>query len=136
MQAGGLASGQFDVLHVTGNATLGGTLEMTFLNGYLPRSGDTFRFLEVDGSITGQFAQVVFPQLLPGFQFDTVVVPGGLQFTALNDAILKHRALEHLDPHARGDGRQRAHWGLHPDRERPQESDPDAPSVPRWREQV
>ena len=58
-----------------------------------PRTGDTFRFLEVDGSINGQFAQVVFPQLLPGFQFDTAVVPGGLQVTALNNAVLKHRAL-------------------------------------------
>ncbi|MEO5722052.1 MAG: hypothetical protein ABIR71_11350 [Chthoniobacterales bacterium] len=92
MQIAGTRAGEFDVLHVTGNATLDGTLEVTFLNGYLPRRGDTFRLLELDGSVTGAFARIVFPQLLPGFLFDTTIVAGGLQFTALNDAVRAHRA--------------------------------------------
>ncbi|HEX4667488.1 MAG TPA: hypothetical protein VH207_12890, partial [Chthoniobacterales bacterium] len=84
----GLGDGEFDVLHVTGNATLGGTLEMLFPGTYLPKAGDSFKFLLVDGTISGEFAEVTFPQLLPGFQFDVMQVSGGLLFTALNDAVL------------------------------------------------
>ncbi len=47
-----------------------------------------FKFLLVDGTISGEFTEVTFPQLLPGFQFDTMQVPGGVLFTALNDAVL------------------------------------------------
>jgi len=84
----GVAAGEFDVLHVTGNATLAGTLEMLFPGTYLPKAGDSWQFLMVDGTISGEFAEVTFPQLLPGFQFDTAQVAGGLLFTALNDAVL------------------------------------------------
>jgi T5SS/PEP-CTERM-associated repeat protein len=84
----GVGEGEFDVLHVTGNATLGGTLEMLFPGAYLPKAGDSFQFLQVDGTISGDFAEVTFPQLLPGFQFDTMQVAGGLLFTAINDAVL------------------------------------------------
>ena len=84
----GLADGEFDVLHVTGDATLGGTLEILFPGTYLPKTGDSFQFLEVDGVISGDFAEVTFPQFLPGFQFDMAQTPGGVVFTALNDAVL------------------------------------------------
>lgn len=84
----GIGEGEFDVLHVTGNATLDGTLEMLFPADYLPKAGDSFKFLEVDGTISGEFAEVTFPQLLPGFQFDMTQVSGGFVFTALNDAVL------------------------------------------------
>ena len=73
---------------MTGDATLGGTLEMLFPGAYLPKAGDSFQFLQVDGTISGDFAEVTFPQLLPGFQFDMMQVSGGLLFTALNDAVL------------------------------------------------
>ena len=42
IDAAGLADGEFDGLHVTGNATLGGTLEMLFPGAYLPKAGDSF----------------------------------------------------------------------------------------------
>ncbi len=54
----GVADGEFDVLHVTGNATLAGTLEMLFPGTYLPKAGDSFKFLVVDGTISGEFAEV------------------------------------------------------------------------------
>ena len=60
----------------------------SFPEHYLPKAGDSFQFLQVDGTISGEFAEVTFPQLLPGFQFDMIQVPGGLLFTALNDAVL------------------------------------------------
>jgi T5SS/PEP-CTERM-associated repeat protein len=47
-----------DVLAVTGQATLGGTLEITLLNGYMPAPTDTFNFLS-SASRTGTFGNVV-----------------------------------------------------------------------------
>jgi len=87
MEAAGTAPGDFDFLHVTGNATLGGTLQVTFLNGYLPKTGDVLPFLQIDGTLTGDFAQVTFPQLAPGFQAQEQFVNGTLELVALNDAI-------------------------------------------------
>ena len=53
----GVADGEFDVLHVTGDATLGGTLEMLFPGAYLPKTGDSFQFLQVDGTISGDICR-------------------------------------------------------------------------------
>ena len=88
IEATGLGDGEFDLLHVTGNATLGGNLEMLFPGTYLPKVGESFKFLQVDGTISGDFAEVTFPQLLPGFQFDMMQVSDGVLFTAVNDAVL------------------------------------------------
>jgi hypothetical protein len=88
MEAAGVNFGQFDVLRVTGNSTLGGTLEVLFVDGYLPKAGDSFAFLEIGGKVTGDFAEVVFPQLAPGFEVETQMVGGQFQLTALNDAVL------------------------------------------------
>ena len=93
MEAAGLNAGQFDVLHVTGNTSLGGTLDVRFLNGYLPRTGDVIPFLKLDGTVTGDFAQVIFPQLAPGFQVKTEIVNGSYKLTALNDAVLAPTAI-------------------------------------------
>ena len=88
MEAAGLNDGQFDVLHVTGSTSLGGTLDVRFLNGYLPRTGDVMPFLKLDGAVTGSFGQIIFPQLAPGFQFKTEIVNGSFKLTALNNAVL------------------------------------------------
>ena len=55
-----VGDGQFDVLNITGDATLGGTLEVHMLNGFLPKAGDSIDFLRVTGNVTGDFAQVTF----------------------------------------------------------------------------
>lgn len=47
---------QYDVVHVTGKATLGGTLRVTLLNGFVPQPGDAFQVLTF-GSRAGDFAQ-------------------------------------------------------------------------------
>lgn len=88
VEAAGLGAGQFDVLHVTGNATLAGTLEVHLLNGYLPKSGDTMPFMQVDGTVSGSFANITFPDLLPGFQYKAAFVNSTFKLTALNDAVL------------------------------------------------
>ena len=72
-------------LSITGNATLNGTVEVRFMNGFLPLQGQVFDLIDVTGSISGSFAQVIFPDLRSGFQFSTQLVNGHYQITALGD---------------------------------------------------
>ncbi len=45
----------FDVINVTGGASLAGTLEVNLLDGYTPSIGNTFEFLTYSGSKTASF---------------------------------------------------------------------------------
>ena len=73
---------------VTGDASLDGTLALSFLNGVAPRLGDTFELLDVGGNITGQFGQVLVTGLAPGsFDFASDLADGKLTLTSLSDAV-------------------------------------------------
>ena len=74
-------------LDITGSATLEGTLEVRFSNGFLPVSGQVIEVLDVDGTLAGSFAQIIFPDLRAGFQFQAEFVNGIYQITALNDGV-------------------------------------------------
>jgi hypothetical protein len=52
----GLVPGQYDVLQVTGDATLGGTLGVTIGDGFSLGLGQSFVFLTAGGGLAGQFA--------------------------------------------------------------------------------
>lgn len=54
IEVAGLEPGQFDVLHITGNATLAGTVDLKFIDGFVPKPGDSVDFVKVDGTITGK----------------------------------------------------------------------------------
>ena len=54
IEMAGTLPGQFDVLAVTGNATLGGTLSLEFIDGFAPHQGDMFKFLDVGGARPGR----------------------------------------------------------------------------------
>jgi len=87
MEVAGLSEGQFDVLEITGDAVLDGTVEVRFLDGYLPKRGDAVDFMQVSGAITGNFAQITFPELAPGFDAELSLGDDGkLRLTARNDA--------------------------------------------------
>ena len=75
-----------DHLHVTGNATLAGTLEITFQAGFLPHTGDVFKLLQIDGAVSGSFSSITFRGVDTGFQVQAQFVSGFFQLTALNDA--------------------------------------------------
>lgn len=70
--AGTVPGEEFDVLVVTGDVILGGTLELVFLNGFIPGPNDIFPFLKVGGSMSGEFANVSITGLPDGFGFDLV----------------------------------------------------------------
>jgi T5SS/PEP-CTERM-associated repeat protein len=88
IEVAGLEPGQFDVLRINGNATLDGTLEAHFLDGFLPKAGDSVDFVQITGGVIGSFAQVSFPELAPGFDADlTLTADGKLRLTARSDAV-------------------------------------------------
>ena len=71
----GTGLGQFSVLDVTGAATLDGTADFDFINGFTPSPGDMFPFLDA-GSVAGNFSTLDFTgYACPGCTFG----PGGLQ---------------------------------------------------------
>jgi outer membrane autotransporter protein len=60
LQVAGPGPGQYDFLNVSGNANLGGTLQLTNL-GYKPKVGDQLTLVRTGGSITGPFPRWVNP---------------------------------------------------------------------------
>ncbi len=54
IEIGGTEPGQFDVLHITGNAALAGSVDLGFINGFVPPRGFAVDFVVVDGTVTGK----------------------------------------------------------------------------------
>jgi hypothetical protein len=79
LEFAGPGAGQFDVLNVSGNANLAGTLDLTALAGFTPVGGESFDVLNY-GSRTGTFTSVNGLNLGSGYTFQ-------LQYNA-NDLVL------------------------------------------------
>ena len=80
-ELGGAGGGQSDVLSVGGSATLGGLLEVSFINGYAPAFGDTLNVITA-GARSGTFNNTQGTSLLTvGYtatQAGMVLAPVGL----------------------------------------------------------
>lgn len=75
IELGGLVPGQsFDLLTVTDNAELSGTLGVSIIDDFVPSVGDSFAFLEA-GSVIGQFDNAALPMLPGGKSFELVYSP-------------------------------------------------------------
>ncbi len=59
------------ILDIANSAVLGGTLEFSFLDSFIPDVGDSFTFLQA-GNVTGLFDQIIFPDLVSGGLFDFI----------------------------------------------------------------
>lgn len=88
IEIGGSAPGTYDVLQVTGTATLGGTLKIELVDGYVPEAGARFDFLTA-GQLVGDFAFFDLPTIggepaltvtrgPNGFSATVVPLPGAL----------------------------------------------------------
>jgi T5SS/PEP-CTERM-associated repeat protein len=55
VELGGLADGEFDRLEIEGDATLEGALAVALLDAFTPSPGDVFEFLNVAGTLSGEF---------------------------------------------------------------------------------
>ncbi len=58
--AGTTSGTQYDFVNITGtgNSTLGGTLQLSLLSGFLPAPTDTFTILSTAGNLLGSFTNV------------------------------------------------------------------------------
>ena len=62
VQIGGTIPGtEHDQLFVTGNASLGGTLNTTLLNNFAPSPGNVFTVIRAGGTVSGTFSTTNFP---------------------------------------------------------------------------
>jgi hypothetical protein len=80
----GAAASQQDKLVIDGKATLGGELVITFANGFLPKEGDQFAFLQAT-SVSGSFAKVTVAGLPPGYKFSVSSAGGSVTLTVTDD---------------------------------------------------
>lgn len=61
--AGTFPGTEYDTITGTGSITLGGTLDIDLLDGFIPTPGNSFQLMTAVGGITGSFSNVLFPPL-------------------------------------------------------------------------
>jgi hypothetical protein len=76
IELGGTAPGQYDQINVDGELTLGGTLEISLINGFTPSAGQSFDILNW-GSLAGAFSSFILPSL-EGLAWDTSQLSTGM----------------------------------------------------------
>lgn len=72
IEVAGTEPGEYSTLVVTGNVTLAGTLELHFVNGFVPTKDVSVPFLKGSGALTGGFGSIVATQ--DGEPLDTAFV--------------------------------------------------------------
>jgi hypothetical protein len=77
----------YGVLGVTGTIKLAGKATLSFTNGFAPRRGQSFSFINSAAAPTGQFDRIEVTGLSPGFNYQIVPSTNGMSLVALNDAI-------------------------------------------------
>jgi hypothetical protein len=76
MEIAGTTPGtQYDQLFVTGDLTLNGALQVTFIDGFLPAAGQEFDLLQTGGTFTPP-ASLDFTNAPPGFEYSTTFTGG------------------------------------------------------------
>jgi fibronectin-binding autotransporter adhesin len=59
IEIGGTTAGTtYDSINSTGNIVLGGTLNISLTNGFIPSAGNTFMILNAGGTVTGAFSNI------------------------------------------------------------------------------
>jgi hypothetical protein len=91
IQVAGTDSDSYDHFDVKGSVTLdaGGMLELDFIDGFAPQTGDVFDFMTATRTTTGSgFDDVMITGLAPGFDYMLGKTSGGgFGLTALNDGV-------------------------------------------------
>ena len=64
---GPFAGGTYDLVSITGNANMGGELQLAMLNGFIPSASTTFTVLNAAGGVVGVFSNVTNGQRLTTF---------------------------------------------------------------------
>lgn len=81
---------QYDQLVVTGDAQIGGTVVLQFIDGFAPTAGQEFgSLLGVGGAADVADATFLVQNLASGFEFDVTPMASGFMLTALNDGTFR-----------------------------------------------
>ena len=67
---GSILGTTYDKIHVTGELSIGGTLAVSLINGFLPGAGATFDVLDW-GTLSGTFSTLQLPTLPDSYTWDT-----------------------------------------------------------------
>ncbi len=77
MELGGTTPGSgYDQLQSTGTIALGGTLQISLINGFVPAAGQTFDLFD-SATLSGTFSSVLLPSV-PGLTWDTSQLASGM----------------------------------------------------------
>lgn len=87
IELGGTEVGEFDQLLVGGVASLGGTLDVDLIDGFVPQAGDSFGFLVSNGGAGGTFDTLDLPAL--GSNLEWLLNPGGVTVSLLVNSTLE-----------------------------------------------
>lgn len=93
MEIGGTARDRYDGLFIAGaeSIELGGTMVLSFVDGFGPREGDVFDLfvMSMDAAVTGHFSAIDVQNLAPGWEYRMAIDPTThrLQVTSLNDGV-------------------------------------------------
>ena len=88
IEVAGTEPGASDHLEIASVARLNGSLEVRFVNGFLPTAGNVFNiFTEGFTGPIGDFAQIIFPDLRAGFQFEPEFSNHTYRIVALNNGV-------------------------------------------------
>ena len=75
IELGGLTpGGQFDRLSSTGTVNVDGTLDVSFINGFVPANGDSFEIIGAS-AVNGTFNTTNLPTLPLGLEWDVLYAP-------------------------------------------------------------
>lgn len=67
---GTTGSTDYDVVDITGSATLLGTVQVDLINNFLPQAGQTYQFLTTTTGVNNAFVNEVLPDLYGGLYLD------------------------------------------------------------------
>ena len=82
---GAEADSEHDLLIVNGDAMIKADVSLTFMNGFAPKTGDTFDFLQVTGEQDLTAAEFTIANLAPDFEFSIDSQDDMVMLTALTD---------------------------------------------------
>ncbi len=81
--AGTTKGAQYDSLTIAGTVSLGGTLNASLIDGFIPSSGQAFEILTAAGGINGTFDTTNLPALAGGLFFDLDYMPNAISLSVV-----------------------------------------------------
>jgi hypothetical protein len=87
MEVAGAGAGQYSTLNVSGTGTYGGTIDVDFIDGFAPTSGQTFALINDTGGADFSMSNLEISGLAGGFQYTTQFANGIFSLTAENDGV-------------------------------------------------